>query len=122
MPRGINRFGVHTEDSFKSVDIDSRQELDDLAEEEGIEVNWEKWDKLVTKTKQDIAKELKEYHKPQYTNKVFVFCLRRNRVIKTFQNPKQAADYYNISRETVTNYMREHRPYYKLMIEFRTNI
>jgi predicted GTPase len=105
-------------------DVSSRQKLMELAQEEepSPSINWDKWDELVQQTKQDIEKELKEYNKPQYTNKVFVFCLRRNRVIKTFQNPKQAADYYNISRETVTNYMREHRPYFKLMIEFRNNI
>jgi len=119
MPRGINRFGVHTEDSFKSVDIDSREELDDLAEEEGIEVNWELWDKLVEQTRKDIAKELKEYHKPQYTNKVFVFSIPKQKVIKTFRNPQECADFYGVSRELVTNYMRENRIYYKLGLQWR---
>ena len=122
MAKGYTRFGEHVEKSFQSVDINSREELQAIADEEERTINWKLWDKLVQQTKQDIEKELKEYHKPQYTNKVFVFSIPRQRVIRSFQNPKQAADYYNISRETVTNYMREHRPYYKLMIEFRNNI
>lgn len=124
MPRGINRFGVHTEDSFKSVDIDSRQELDDLAEEEGIEVNWEKWDELVTKTKQDITKELKKY-KPivqkngRMPQTVYVYN-PNERLIKTFSSTQEAADFYHIRKEQVTNYAREQKIYYKLQIMFRT--
>lgn len=124
MPRGINRFGVNTEDSFKSVDIDSRQELDDLAEEEGIEVNWEKWDELVTKTKQDITNELKK-HKPivqkngRMPQTVYVYN-PNERLIKTFSSTQEAADYYHIRREQVTNYAREQKLYYKLQIMFRT--
>lgn len=124
MPRGINRFGVNTEDSFKSVDIDSRQELDDLAEEEGIEVNWEKWDELVTKTKQDITKELKKYKPIAQKNgripqTVYVYN-PNERLIKTFSSTQEAADYYHIRREQVTNYAREQKIYYKLQIMFRT--
>lgn len=124
MPRGINRFGVNTEDSFKSVDIDSRQELDDLAEEEGIEVNWEKWDELVQQTKQDITKELKKY-KPivqkngRMPQTVYVYN-PNERLIKTFSSTQEAADFYHIRKEQVTNYAREQKIYYKLQIMFRT--
>lgn len=122
MPKGINKFGTHTERTLKGVDINSREKLQKLAEEEHVNINWELWDKLVTKTKQDIAKELKEYHKPQYTNTVFVYSIQKQQVIRIFNTPQDCANYYNIARETVTNYMRENRIYYKLGIQFRTNV
>lgn len=118
MPRGINRFGVHTEDSFKSVDINSREELQAIADEEFRSINWEVWDKLVEQTKKDIKEELKGFEK-MYTNPVFVFDIWKQRVIKTFRSPQECADFYGISRELVHTYIRDHRVYYKLGIEFR---
>lgn len=105
-------------------DVSSRQELDDLAEEEGIEVNWNRWDKLVQETKQDITKELKK-HKPivqkngRIPQTVYVYN-PNERLIKTFSSTQEAADYYHIRREQVTNYAREQKLYYKLQIMFRT--
>ena len=105
-------------------DVSSRQELDNLAEEEGIEVNWEKWNELVTKTKQDITKELKKY-KPivqkngRMPQTVYVYN-SNERLIKTFSSTQEAADFYHIKREQVTNYAREQKLYYKLQIMFRT--
>ena len=123
MARGIPQYGgIWAEKSFQSVDINSREELQEIADEEDRTINWELWDKLVEKTKQDIKKELKSYKKPQYINKVFVFSISRQRIIKVFNTPQDCADYYGIARETVNTYMREHKPYYKLMVEFRANI
>ena len=105
-------------------DVSSRQELDDLAEEEGIEVNWELWDKLVEQTRKDITKELKKY-KPivqkngRMPQTVYVYN-SNERLIKTFSSTQEAADYYNIRKEQVTNYAREQKIYYKLQIMFTT--
>lgn len=119
MSKGYTRFGEHVEKSFQSVDINSREELQALADEEERTINWKLWDKLVQQTKQDIEKELKEYHKPQYTNKVFVFDIWKQKVINTFKNPQECANYYGVSRELVTNYIRENRIYYKLGLQWR---
>lgn len=116
--RGYTRFGENVEKTFQSVDIDSREELNKLAEEEGLEVQWSVWDKLVEQTKQDIKEELKGFER-MYTNPVFVFDIWEQKVIKTFKNPTDCANYYNISRELVHRYIRDHRVYYKLGIEFR---
>lgn len=116
--RGYTRYGENVEKTFQSVDINSREELQAIADEEDREINWELWDKLVEQTKQDIKEELKGFEK-MYTNPVFVFDIWKQKVIKTFKNPQDCANYYNISRELVHRYIRDHRVYYKLGIEFR---
>lgn len=116
--RGYTRFGENVEKTFQSVDIDSREELNKLAEEEGLEVQWSVWDKLVEQTKQDIKEELKGFER-MYTNPVFVFDIWKEKVIKTFRNPQECADFYGISREQVTNYIREGKCYYKLGLQWR---
>jgi hypothetical protein len=120
--RGYTRFGENVEKTFQSVDINSREELEDIAEEENLDINfnkwWELWDKLVAKTKQDIKEALQGFEKI-YTKPVFVYDIFKQKVIKTFRNPQECANYYNISRELVHTYIRDHRVYYKLGIEFR---
>lgn len=118
MPRGYTIYGFNTEKTFQSVDINSREELQALADEEDRTINWSLWDKLVEQTKQDIKEELKGFER-MYTNPVFVYDIWKQRVIKTFKNPQECANYYNISRELVHTYIRDHRVYYKLGIEFR---
>ena len=101
-------------------DVSSRQELMELAQEEDPSptINWDNWDELVQRTKQDIKEELKGFER-MYTNPVFVFDIWEQKVIKTFKNPSDCANYYNISRELVHRYIRDHRVYYKLGVEFR---
>ena len=114
-------------DIFKGAeDVSSRQELMELAQEEdpSPRINWDKWDELVQETKQDITKELKK-HKPiaqkngRVATRVYVYDSNKL-LIKTFSSTQEAADYYNIRREQVTNYAREEKPYYKFQIIFRT--
>lgn len=108
-------------DILKGVeDVSSRQELIELAQEEDTLpiINWDKWDELVQQTKQDIKKELKGFERIN-TNPVFVYDILKQRVIKTFKSPKECAKYYGVSRELVTNYIRDNRIYYKLGIQWR---
>lgn len=101
-------------------DVSSRQELIELAQEEDPSptINWDKWDELVQQTKQDIKEELKGFEMI-YTNPVFVYDIWKQRVIKIFKSPQECAKYYNISRELVNTYIRDHRVYYKQGVEFR---
>lgn len=122
MSRGYTKFGEHVEKSFQSVDINSRKELEDIAEDEKLDINfnnwWDRWNELVKQTKQDIKKELKGFERIN-TNPVFVYDIFKQRVVKTFKSPKECAKYYGVSRELVTNYIRENRIYYKLGIQWR---
>ena len=101
-------------------DVSSRQELMELAQEEEPFpiINWDRWNELVKKTKQDIKEELKGFEKI-YTNPVFVYDIWKQRVIKIFKSPQECADFYGIRREQVTNYIRDHRVYQKQGVEFR---
>lgn len=101
-------------------DVSSRQELMELAQEEDQSptINWDRWNELVKQTKQDIKEELKGFERIN-TNPVFVYDILKQRVIKTFKSPKECAKYYNISRELVNTYIRDHRVYYKQGVEFR---
>ena len=101
-------------------DVSSRQELMELVQEEDTSptINWDKWDELVQQTKQDIKEELKGFERI-YTNPVFVYDIWKQRVIKIFKSPQECANYYNISRELVNTYIRDHRVYYKQGVEFR---
>lgn len=108
-------------DILKGVeDVSSRRELMELAQEEEQfpVINWDMWDELVQRTKQDIKEELKGFKK-MYTNPVFVYDIFKQKIIKTFKNPKECADFYGISREQVTNYIREGKCYYKQGVQFR---
>ena len=101
-------------------DVSSRQELMELEqdEEQSQIINWDRWNELVQQTKQDIKEELKGFEKIN-TNPVFVYDILKQRVIKTFKSPKECAKYYGVSRELVTNYIRNNRIYYKLGLQWR---
>ena len=101
-------------------DVSSKKELMELAQEEDPSpiINWDRWNELVKQTKQDIKEELKGFEKIN-TNPVFVYDILKQRVINTFKSPKECAKYYNISRELVNTYIRDHRVYYKQGVEFR---
>lgn len=102
-------------------DVSSRKELIELAQEEDPSptINWDRWDELVQQTKQDIKEELKGFEERINTNPVFVYDILKQRVIKAFKSPKECAKYYGVSRELVTNYIRDNRIYYKLGIQWR---
>lgn len=101
-------------------DVSSRQELMELAQEEDPlpTINWDRWNELVQQTKQNIKEELKGFERI-YTNRVFVYDILKQKVIKIFKNPQECADFYGISREQVTNYIRDNRVYHKQGVEFR---
>ena len=101
-------------------DVSSMQELMELAQEEEPSpiINLDRWNELVQQTKKDIKEELKGFERIN-TNPVFVYDILKQRVIKTVKNRKECAKYYGISRETVTNYIRENRIYYKLGLQWR---
>ena len=101
-------------------DVSSRQELIELAQDEDPSpiINWDRWNELVKQTKQDINEELKGFERIN-TNPVFVYDILKQRVIKTFKNPKECAKYYGVSSELVTNYIRDNRIYYKLGLQWR---
>lgn len=128
MPTGHSRYGAFDESVFKTVDINTRKELQQIADEEGRTINWELWDKLVEQTKQDIKEELQDYHYQQQeqqqkhkNNKPFVTVYVYNldgQFINQFQTPQEAAKHYGINAITINQCMRNKIPYFKQRLYF----
>ena len=104
--------------TFRGIDMNiNREKLQRMADEEGIELNFERWDELLrdirveeSTVSDDDDKQNDSSTKPKY---VYNFD---GQLIKTFNNTKECAEFYGISRETVASYSRFERPYYKFGI------
>lgn len=128
MPTGVNRFRTlyhqDVEETFKSIDINSREELQELGREESIDINWTLWDSLVEKTKQDIKDSLDKYQpKKRYKGNhnpirsVYLYDLDKH-LIKVFETPQEAGNYFHINPIQVNHYIRNNIPYYKRKVMF----
>ena len=123
MPKGITSFGKHTEKTFQSIDINNRKELQDIADEERIYINWTLWDELVEKTKQDITNILEDYKKPQKHKNgkpfrtVYVYNLD-SQLIGTFDSPILAARHFDVNEIIINQCMRNKIPYFKQRLYF----
>lgn len=105
--------------TFRGIDMDiNREKLREMAAEEGIELNFDKWDELLrdfrleqsTDSNDSNEKQNDSSTKPKY---VYNFD---GQLIKTFNTTKECAEFYDIAREAVAMYARSERPYYKLGI------
>lgn len=105
--------------TFRGIDMDiNREKLKAMAAEEGIELSFDRWDELLrdirfeesTDSNNSNEKQNDSISKPKY---VYNFD---GQLIKTFNNTKECAAFYGISREAVASYSRSERPYYKFGI------
>ena len=105
--------------TFRGIDMNiNREKLQRMADEEGIELNFERWDELLrdvrveqsTDSNDSDEKPNDSSTKPKY---VYNFD---GQLIKTFNTTKECAEFYGIARESVASYARSERPYYKLGI------
>ena len=112
------------EEPFQYVYANNRKELQHLANQENIHINWILWDELVKTTKQDITNALEDFNEPiqRYSNgkpfkSVYTYNLD-GQFINSFKTPQEAAQYYGISPITVNQAMRNNIPIYKLRVYF----
>lgn len=105
--------------TFRGIDMDiTREKLQEMAAEEGIELNFERWDELLRDIRFEQSTDSNDSNetpndsstKPKY---VYNFD---GQLIKTFNTTKECAAFYGIAREAVAMYARSERPYYKLGI------
>lgn len=105
--------------TFRGIDMNiNRKKLKAMAAEEGIELNFERWDKLIRDIRLEEPTDSNDSNdtpndsstKPKY---VYNFD---GQLIKTFNTTKECAEFYDIAREAVASYARSERPYYKLGI------
>lgn len=94
----------------------TRQHLQEVADDEGIEIDWSKWNEIVEQTKQQIQQiPVKTPGKP--STRKYVYTLN-GKHLATFDTTKECAKAYNIAPETVTQYARTGKPHYKLGLIF----
>lgn len=104
------------EDTFKGVDSDiNREKLQQMAAEEGIELNFERWDELIRDIRLEQSSDSNDAPNDSSTKPKYVYNFD-GQLIKTFNNTKECAEFYKIAREAVALYARSERPYYKLGI------
>ena len=102
--------------TFRGIDMDiNREKLKAMAAEEGIELNFERWDELLRDIRVEESTDSNEKQNDSITKPKFVYNFD-GQLIKTFNTTKECAEFYGISREAVALYARSERPYYKLGI------
>lgn len=118
MASGRSRFRELTRhidnDTLGDVEINTREELQALADAEGVSINWEKWDELSRKTKEDIEVLLEETTIPLK----YVYSLG-GKLLGVFKSTKECSDKIGISPEQINFYVRTQKPYLKGGLLFR---
>ena len=104
--------------TFRGIDMDiNREKLQQMAAEEGIELNFEKWDELLrdVRVEESTASDDDDKQNDSITKPKYVYNFD-GQLIKTFNTTKECAEFFGVSRETVAAYSRSERPYYKFGI------
>ena len=105
--------------TFRGIDMNiNREKLQQMAAEEGIELNFERWDELIRDIRLEQSTDSNDSNddaKDSSTKPKYVYNFD-GQLIKTFNTTKECAEFYGISREAVASYARSERPYYKLGI------
>ena len=93
----------------------NREKLQQMAAEEGIELNFERWDELLREIRFEEPTDSNDKQNDSITKPKYVYNFD-GQLIKTFNTTKECAEHLGISRETVASYSRSERPYYKFGI------
>ena len=101
-------------DIFFGIEVNSREELMQIAEEEGLKdpIKWDNWDALVQKTKEQL--EAYEYVKKEGRRAgkpIYAYSWITKELIKKFASASIAAEAYNTSVYTVLDHARSGKPY-----------
>ena len=121
MANGHNRlrdiYSDHIDnDILFGIEINSREELQELEKEEFGEVgrciNWNKWDALVQKTKEQL--EAYEYVKKEGRRAgkpIYAYSWKTKELIKKFASASIAGEAYNTTVGTILDHARSGKPY-----------
>lgn len=107
------------EDTFKGVDSDiDREKLQRMADEEGIRINWDFFDEMVSQSvfeEETDSTSREEPNKSKETQPKYVYTTD-GKLIKSFNTTRECAEYLRIAPEAVCQYARTEKPYFKLGI------
>lgn len=101
-------------DILFGIEVNSREELMQIAEEEGLKdpIRWDKWDAIVQKTKEQL--EAYEYVKKEGRRAgkpIYAYSWITKELIKKFASASIAAEAYNTSVYTILDHARSGKPY-----------
>lgn len=128
MPQGTPFYNSSLIDDkiFEHITVYTREEIQKMEETEGGRINWDKWDELVNKTRQEIKDmgiSLGDYNPPatrKHRNTVvtYVYDLEFN-LLGEFPTARKAEDAFNIRRNTIAYYKFLNKPYKGLIFKDR---
>lgn len=102
--------------TFRGIDMDiTREKLQEMAAEEGIELSFERWDELIRDIRLEESTDSNDKQNDSITKPKFVYNFD-GQLIKTFSTTKECAEFFGIAREAVASYARSERPYFKFGI------
>ena len=101
-------------DILFGIEVNSREELMQIAEEEGLKdpIRWDKWDALVQKTKEQL--EAYEYVKKEGRRAgkpIYAYSWKTKELIKKFASASIAAEAYCTTVGTILDHARSGKPY-----------
>lgn len=99
---------------FKDIEINSREELMQIAEEEGLRdpIRWDKWDALIEKTQKDIQEyKRKMYKHSKLGTPIYAYDINSGELIKVFASGNQAAEHFNVAPYTIVYYAKMGKPF-----------
>lgn len=99
--------------TFRGIDMNiNREKLQRMAAEEGIELNFERWDELIRDIRLEESTDSNDAPNDSITKPKYVYNFD-GQLIRTFNTTKECAEFFGVSREAVATYARSERPYYK---------
>lgn len=101
-------------DILKGIEVNSREELMQIAEEEGLRdpIRWDKWDALVEKTKQELDNyKRKTYKHSKFGTPIYAYDINTGELIKVFASGNQAAEHFNVAPYTIVYYAKMGKPF-----------
>jgi hypothetical protein len=101
-------------DILFGIEVNSREELMQMAEEEGLKdpIRWDKWDALVQKTKEQL--EAYEYVKKEGRRAgkpIYAYSWKTKELIKKFASASIASEAYGTTVGTILDHARSGKPY-----------
>lgn len=116
--RGDRHIEKDILDGMEGGDINSREELMKIAEEEGLigeVINWSRWDEVVQQTK-ELIHQLVEDDDDDYTpgtfKPVYAYDLLNNgKLIGEFSSAQEASEALGVNKGTIAHYACLQKPY-----------
>lgn len=97
-------------DTFKQCEVESREELQAMAEEEGIYINWEAWDRVVQETRKHIEEDLKTFERKERITPIYVYDNNTSEFLGYYQSASSCGRVYGMPPAQVIYHAKRQVP------------